>query len=524
MKRILRNACCIPIFLLFYTNLLAQEELIPSDSAEFHEFLFFQKEVPNLGIRYFLPDFQDTSYLSSGLGWAKTDSGFVSLAISDLELADQMEEEFRQAAIIFEAQYLVFSEVLTFAGARQYFLNLVSSGDYLVRFEEISPSEDIVSLASYAHYAPVEKFKLRFASDYKLVIVTVIIVFFFLVAFSMIAFMLLMKARKNKKEHLLKEYDRLIVDPLTNLLFEKGLQEIAEMDQVTLNDYFPESLLSKPIFKEVLIERIIGLNKKMKGEFKEKLKALFRRLDLDKISIDSLSNKKWDQVAMGLVQINEMDLVEVLPKVKNLTNSSNFQVRSQAVATLLNLSEKVDLVFLKDQTYPLSLWQQMNFLRIIRFVSHQKNLNIEILFDSANPSIRIFGYKLVKILGRVDLLELVAKLAPSVSDEEKIEILEVYASLGAHMEGGYVNLCLRSENENVVLAAAKAASVIGDQRSIEILIELIHSESDFRKKQILTKSLYGLDRHRFDQLTGTSDDEDMKLITNHILDPMLQYV
>ncbi len=110
----------------------------------------------------------------------------------------------------------------------------------------------------------------------------------------------------------------------------------------------------------------------MKGEFKEKLKALYRKLDLDKRSIDSLKSNRWDKVTMGLVQINEMDLVEALPRVKYHANSSNFQVRTQAVATLLNLSEKVDLTFLRDQTFPLSLWQQMNYLRIIRFVSHQK--------------------------------------------------------------------------------------------------------------------------------------------------------
>ncbi|HSF55215.1 MAG TPA: hypothetical protein VLA71_15785, partial [Algoriphagus sp.] len=204
--------------------------------------------------------------------------------------------------------------------------------------------------------------------------------------------------------------------------------------------------------------------------------------------------------------------------------SSNFHIRSQAVATLLNLSEKVDLVFLRDQTYPLSLWQQMNYLRIIKFVSQQKNLKLEILFDSKNSSIRIFGYKLVRMLGRVDLIENLATLAVGVSDEEKIEILETYFVLGAHMEAGFINDCLRSQNLNLVLAAAKAASSIGDSESSEILQNLIQRETNFSTKLIYLRCLYQLNREKFDEVTLINPSQDIIEMRDHILDPMLQNV
>ncbi|HCX74316.1 MAG TPA: hypothetical protein DHU93_01660, partial [Algoriphagus sp.] len=101
-----------------------------------------------------------------------------------------------------------------------------------------------------------------------------------------------------------------------------------------------------------------------------------------------LKDSRWDIIASGLVQVNEMDLSELINEVKSFTNSKNFHVRSLAGATLLNLSEKVDLSFLKDQDYPLSDWQQMNYLRIIKFVGSSKFLNIPILFKSKNPSVR----------------------------------------------------------------------------------------------------------------------------------------
>lgn len=524
MKRILCKILFFSIFLFACNIANAQEGLIPSDSAEFHDFLILQGEIPNLSFRYFGSAFPDSLISKDQFFLSQTDSGFVSNPISDLRLVNESEQILKDNGLTFKVQYLVFSEVSSFLATRDYLSNLVNSGDFLITTKNIEPSQDIVSLASYAQYSPLQKFKLRFISDIKLMVVTVIIIFFFVVAFSMIAFMLIMKARKNKKEFLLKEYDRLTVDPLTSLLFEKELQEIIDLDQITLNDYFPASMLSKPIFKEVLIDRIIGLNKKMKGDFKEKLKAIYRKLELDKISINSLQSSRWDDVTMGLVQINEMDLSEALSKVKGLANSSNFQVRSQAVATILNLSEKVDLTFLRDQSYPLSHWQQMNYLRIIRFVSHQKNIKIETLFDSRNSSIRIFGYKLVKTLGRVDLIEKVSALANEVSDEEKIEILEIYASLGAHMEADFVNQCLRSENLALVSAASKTASVIGNEESARILIDLINSELIYRRKHHLMKNLYELDKISFEEVCDASLDLEVAAIKRHILDPMLQNV
>lgn len=525
MNRNLRGIL-LGLFCFFAGQIQAQENLIPVDSSGLGDFLILQDEVPGLSYRFQIVDkaISDSLLNNSVYLFTKTDSGYFSKLFTDFGQVNFLQNPLVSDSLKFELQYFIFSEKSSVKAVREYLSNLVRSGDFLVRFEEAVPSEDLVSLAANTPYSPLQKFKLRFISDYKLFIVTGIIVLFLVVASSMIIAMLFMKAKRNNREKLRKEYDRQIIDPLTSLLFEKEQNEIQDMDLTAIYEYFPQAMLAKKLFKDVLIERIIGLNKKMKGDFKEKLKALYKKLGLDKISLEALKSKEWDRVAMGLVQINEMDLVEALPQVKVHANSSNFHVRSHAVATLLNLSERVDLTFLRDQTYPLSLWQQMNYLRIIRFVRHQKDLQVQILFDSKNSSIRIFGYKLVRVLGRVDLIETVAAKTNEVSDEEKIEILETYSTLGAYMEAPFINTCLKSENPEVALMAAKAAGSIGDSESADILVQLISSESNFRRKHIYLQGLYDLDKNRFDQATMTNSEDEIAEIRNHILDPMLQNV
>ncbi len=514
-------------FLVFLPGLLqAQGDAVPADSIQLYDFLKSQKELPGLSYRFVVSEAEVAPVHSSDslFSLSKTDSGYVSGFFLDFSRIDELGRSLITDNLTYQLQLAVYSQPKSVSSVHDYLSDLIGKGDYLVKPQDSLPTEDLVALAATSPYLPLHEFKLKFLSDYRLLAVTVIILIFLLASASMIISMLVMKANKIKRETLQREYDRIIIEPLTALLFEKELKEIVGMDQDEIHSFFPKSLLAKELYQLVLIDRIIGLNKKMKGEFKEKLKALYKRLELDKVSIQSLKHRKWDRVTMGLVQINEMDLVEALPEVQKFTDSSNFHIRSRAVSTLLNLSEKVDLKFLRDQTFPLSLWQQMNYLRIIRFVGLHKDLNLEILLDSKNHSIRVFGIKLVRMLGRVDLIERLSDFAEQASDEEKMEMLDTYAVLGAHMESGFVNVCLRSSNLSLSAAAAKAAAVIGDADSEELLLDLLQTETDFRRKRNFLKSLYELNREKFERVTLSDPSSDFLKIRNHILDPMLHNV
>ena len=58
------------------------------------------------------------------------------------------------------------------------------------------------------------------------------------------------------------------------------------------------------------------------------------------------------------------------------------------------------------------------------------------------------------MLGRVDLIGYLNGVCKTASEEERIEILETFDALGAHMEIYFINNCLQSENEKVAFYAA----------------------------------------------------------------------
>ncbi len=501
----------------------SQEMAVPSQKPVLIELLRIQHEIPGLGYFLLLEDPLDSILVqNSGFKWTRYDSGWVSGLKEDFTLLGAVDSD----SVSSRLNFTILSEPVADSVAVQYISQLVDRGDIDIPLAQDGPQEDLVSYALKSPYAPVYGNRFSFTADLKIFIVMGIILTFFVFSISMFIVMLVVKSRKSKKEALEKEYDQMVVDPLTNLLFEKDLDEIRKMTEADFESFFPKHLLQDLVYREVLIDRIIGLNKKMKGEFKEKLKTLYNRLGLAKVSVGKIKLSQWHIVAKGLVEINEMDLFEYLPEVKKLTNSSNFQVRSLAVSAMLNLSEKSDLSFLRDQTYPLSEWQQMKYLRIIKFVSQQRSLKIEMLFESKNKSIRIFGYKLVRILGRIDLLEMLSSIAPNLEDEEKAELLKTYLELGAHMEVDFVNSCLESKNPRLLMQAVKVAKVLGDESTLEILLGKVAEEREFTNKLQMMRSIHELDKSRFEQFISEygNSDSDLLRVRDHILDPRLANV
>lgn len=510
---------------LIITTAAGQSPQSLTDSTAFQDFLIKQKEIQGLSVRFLIEksDFTDSIPGDSIFRFAETSPGLLS-SVEITQLGNFPKLLDTLSALDPTWEFLIFSQPSTFIATQEYVANLIRNGDIQELSKEIAPDKDLVLLASNFQYVPFFKYKLPFSSDYKLFIVVAIIAFFLISASVMILFMVIFKAKKNKKEQLMKDYEPLIAEALTAILFEKEIDEIKGLSEAEVLAIFPAGLLSRPLFQSVLIEKIIGLNKKMKGDFKDKLKALYQKLGLDKVSMANLHGKRWDKVATGLVQINEMDLIEALPEVKKHANSPNFHVRTQAIGTLLNLSEKMDLTFLKDQNYPLSSWQQMNYLRIIKFLYPQKELQMLSLFDSENQSVRLFGYKLVRLIGRVDLLENLEKSAINAPDDEKIEIIKTYADLGAYMQADFLNRCLLSENPKLQQAAAQAIGVIGNNESVPIIENLLKSQPDFPMKMILLKSLQKLDSNQFEKFTGIQTDIDTQRIKRHLLDPLLNHV
>ena len=166
----------------------------------------------------------------------------------------------------------------------------------------------------------------------------------------------------------------------------------------------------------------------------------------------------------------------------------------------------------------------MNYLRIIKYVHPTKKLMIHELFQSPNESVRIFAIKLVAFLGRFDLIEQIKILVPSAQNSEKIEILQTYLTLGAHMEAEFINANITSEDEDVQKMAIKVAGQLGDETSEKILLQLLEETSDRAKRLLILESLKELNETTFENYFDEHSSPENLQMKGQLLDPLLQNV
>ncbi|MHA7131405.1 HEAT repeat domain-containing protein [Algoriphagus namhaensis] len=512
-------ALCISFFHPKIT--FAQEQYVFESDEQFIEFLIDQGEIN--GLRSFVVFDPTTEIPEDVAPFLDTANGEIrSKIFSSYDSTQAILRGLNLENVVESVRFIVYTDTTDLATAQDFVINLLNS-------ELLFPSvqnqgKDLVRLASRSQYQPLFTEGFGYFTSFKVFLITLIITLFFVMAVSMISFMLIYKSSRNKREKQRKSYEAQISQPLSEILFEKELGEIQNLSPEDLEHFFPTPLRRRQLYREVLIEQIIRLNKKLKGDFKAKLKALYAVLNLDKTTQKLLSRRKWDSKVSALVQINEMDLAQFLPQVKKLVNSPNFYIRTQAGATLLNLSQDVDLSFLKEQDYPLSDWQQMNLLRTIKYLYPERKLKMIELFDSKNKSVRLFGIKLVRYLGKVDLLAKLIDLAHVASVEEQIEVIKTFKSLGAPLDNDLIMKFLNSTDYKLSRVMADAIGTVGDENCIPLVIDSLSETEDFDLRKALLTSLQQLDRAAFDAYCEDTMNYDVQRIRTHLNDKVLSHV
>jgi hypothetical protein len=163
----------------------------------------------------------------------------------------------------------------------------------------------------------------------------------------------------------------------------------------------------------------------------------------------------------------------------------------------------------------------MNYLRIIRYLQSHKELKLESLFSSENQSIRLFGYQLVRILGRVDLVQLMVDRFDDAAELERIELLSTFELLGVPVDSRVINSSLLTNNDKLIRRAAMAAAQIGDETTEGMMWKILPTITSFQLKKSILRSLKSLNPMSNEAFIDTNTLLDIKEINSHQLDPLL---
>lgn len=421
-------------------------------------------------------------------------------------------------------RFFIFDDEKNFKSIIEY-ISIVRQNDlYIPNSAATDNNENIIIAANRVAFEPFYDLKSRIFSDIKLVLILSILGLFLFTFLAMLFFIFIVRSKNRKRKAIIKEYKAICQAPLSELLFENTYEEISSMEYETLKSRFSNEHFEKELFINTLIKEIININKNLKGDFKDKLKEIYVILRLDDLSIAKLESKKWEVQSSGIVELYEMNIDYAIGKIQNLISSKNFIVRTNAVRALLHLSKQKDLSFLANQEYPLSRWQQMAFYRVLKNESNNQSMNITSLLESHNSSIRVFGIKLVRLLGKMELIETLSKMFSVASLPEKCEILITFKALTAFGEVDLVHKTLFDPNYKLSALSATLLGHIGNEKSADLLVQRLFEVDDFQLEKNVLTSLYMLDEEKFERTVKEMNKEHIFQIRNHIKDSLLTYV
>ncbi len=486
------------------------------DSVQTVEFLKTSGPLQGLQYKIFLP----------ASGKAKAQENLLMVKTSNdygkaIHVLDSVNTQSEKSAHL---QFFIFDQKATFPEVKEY-ISLLRKNELLLEKKERQFDNSLILEANRIPFQPFYKLKSRIFDDIKFVILLGIMTLFFVTFIMLLFFLVVIRAKNVQKTTQIKKFERMCQTPLSFLLMESSREDFDRMDFASMRNLFPAEHFSKNLFKETLLKEIISLNKNLKGEFKDRLKLIYNCLNLHHLSIKKLKSGKWDTLSSGIVEVNEMDVSDAIPFLEPLVAHKNFIVRTNAVRALLNLSPKKDLQFLANQKYPLSKWQQMAIYRVIKYIASEENIDLSKLLESENTSVRVFGIRLVRYLGKMDSITQLSEMFFSSTDEEKTEILITFKALAAFTEVDLVNKAFRTQSQKIAIIAAEVLGDIGNEESLQLMVNRLNeTDLEFDLTKNILKSIMALSPDKLEEITQTISGKKLNAIRDHLKDPLFAYV
>ena len=261
-------------------------------------------------------------------------------------------------------------------------------------------------------------------------------------------------------------------------LFRKNVREALEQwitdvilsDSVT-NVVVPDHLA--PLFKhsyirQMLIEELVKEKRSFLGETSDNIVKIYDQVGLDGDSRLKLESNKKHLQCQGIHELCVMEQKDYLPKVYRLTNSEDPDVRIEAQTAVIQWYGFRGLRFLDVVTYPITEFQQLKLLELLRPLKLTGLPKLSKWIQSDNYTVADFALKLA----------------------------EHYKQQQVHEEAVK---CLDYPHEAVRVQAVKTLATIGTKETADLLTKTYYRERFTNRLNILTElpKLAGNDQRDF---------------------------
>jgi hypothetical protein len=220
------------------------------------------------------------------------------------------------------------------------------------------------------------------------------IVAFLGAAITILAMILLRRTiainRNKKRKILVEKYENYLAETMTYVyendkIFEKKTY------QYTLN----KEDQTHPFNRHVLLDQIMLMRKHVGGEEGFILSHLYEKLGFHRASLKKTKSLLWHTRLEGLQELILMSATSFEKTVLRMIHDSNPFIRIEAVRALILRGQEWQKDLIR-YSYPLSAWEQYQICDALSRVQNIQLPDFTPLLASYNPSVLLFGLRMIK--------------------------------------------------------------------------------------------------------------------------------
>ena len=233
--------------------------------------------------------------------------------------------------------------------------------------------------------------------------------------------------------------------------------------------------------RQMVIDELTQNKSSFVGSMSENLKKLYRVLGLNIDSRIKLDDKRGYIQCQGIHELCVMEQKDQYRKVFELTNSSNYDVRIEAQTAILKWYGFKGLRFLSVATYPISEFQQLKMLELLRPLSFTSLENLDKWLISPNDTVVNFALKLAEHYNQQQVKEEVAACLTHPNETVRIQAVKTLAVIGDEGTAGLLTMAYKNERfTNRLNILRELPKVAGDEQR-DFLIEQLEAGHEYLK-------------------------------------------
>ncbi|MDX1314864.1 MAG: hypothetical protein R3356_05125, partial [Eudoraea sp.] len=187
-----------------------------------------------------------------------------------------------------------------------------------------------------------------------------------------------------------------------------------------------------------------------------------------------LKSRKWEVLSGAILELTEMEVRGAYGLIKKHINHRSSIVRKQAQIALVSLKREGITYFLDTNRYPISEWQQLRLLDVIRHLEGFEAPKFKNWLTSKNADVVLFALRLIKYYKQNDAGKAIIRLLGHRNQKIKIEAIQCIREFFIHEAKEPLKKTFSKGNEEVKLLILDTIGMLGDNSDIEFLQTIVN--------------------------------------------------